>query len=111
MACKRVVLPAGGKGINICEVVAAARYYEPHAASRVVHVAMEPRDHVHMKMFDGLARSRTGIEANVKAVRVQLVVKLLLYDVNELEECRPFGARCTEPVTDHTPRDDERVSP
>ena len=72
---------------------------------------MEPRDHVHMKMFDGLARSSTGIEAYVEAVRVQLVVKLLLYDVNELEECRPFGARCTEPVTDHTPRDDERVSP
>ena len=63
MACKRVVLPAGGKGIDTCEVVALARYYVPDAASRVVHVAMEPRDHVHMKMFDGLARSRTGIES------------------------------------------------
>jgi hypothetical protein len=58
--------------------------HDTTTASRVVHVAMEPRDHVHMKMFDGLARRRTGIEANVEAVRVQLVVKLLLYDVNEL---------------------------
>lgn len=59
----------------------------PNTASRVVHVALEPRDDVHVEVHDGLSRRLTRVEPDVVAVGVKLL----------------------EPVRGHPTGDDKRV--
>ena len=110
MPRKRIVLPARSKWIDTRKVVAATRYHVPHPTSRVIHVAMEPRDHVYVKMLYGLARRGTCIEAHVEAVWMKLVVKLLLYDVYEVKNRSPFCVSRREPIDNRSPCNDEGVS-
>ena len=63
-----VVLAARRERLDITQVVAPARDDVPDTAARVVHVAVEPRDDVHVKMRHGLARGRARVEADVEAV-------------------------------------------
>src|SRR5215831_6585752 len=99
MLRKRIVLPARSKRIYTREVVATARYHVPHPTSRVVHIATETRDHVYVKMLYSLARRGACIEAHVETVWVKLVIKLLLHDVNEIENRSPFCVSRREPIS------------
>ena len=57
-----------------------------------------------------VARRGACIEAHLKAVWVKLVIKLLLHDVNEIENRSPFCVSRREPIDNQSPCNDEGVS-
>jgi hypothetical protein len=57
-----------------------------------------------------LAGRLAGVEANVVAGGVELLVELPLHEVDEVKDCELFLAPRLEPVADDASGDDERVA-
>ncbi len=95
---------------DLAKVVTSTRNDMAHATARVVHVAVEARDDVHVKVHDRLARICTSVETDVVAIGLELRVERALHDVDELEHRDLLLAGGIEPSRDHASRDDQRVS-
>src|SRR5262245_46341041 len=107
---ERFIFAASCKRFDTSQVVAAAGNDVADATARVIHVAAEPRDDVHVEMGHSLARGRSSVETDIEAVRVQLLVQLLLDDVDEVENRDPFRVRGAKPVGNDATSDDEGVT-
>ena len=100
----------GERAGSLFEVVAFAGEEVPYAAARVIDVAAVARDDVDVEVHDGLTGSFPGIDADVVAVGVELLIDLLLDDIDELEEGRALVGCGVEPSGDEAARDDEGVA-
>ena len=54
-----------------------------YAASRIVHVAKEPRDNMYVQMRYRLTSSRSGIKTHVETIGMQLFIELALHNLDE----------------------------
>src|ERR1019366_5603433 len=66
-------------------------------------------DHVQVQVIDRLPGRRSGVEPDVVAVRVELVVEALLDDVHEGDQVEPLSTGCFPPIGNAPPRHDERM--
>src|ERR1051326_2501939 len=109
MSSKRIFIAACRERINCTEVIAPAGDNVPYATTWVFHVAAEPRNNVYVKMGHRLTGSGTRVETYVKAIGVHVLIELLLYQIDQIENCKPFCAGRRKPIGNYTSRDNKRV--
>jgi len=91
------------------QVVALRRNHVAHAAARVGHVAVAPRDHVQMQVRHRLSRRRTDIDADVEGVRRPTRPDRVTDGVDRAEEFGSLFGRRVEPARHMPMRNDERM--
>ena len=101
------------------QVVPSRRDHMPHAPARVGHVAVEPRDQVHMQVLHGLAGGVSGVETHVEAVRARdpgqhlrprgVVEEELTQVVDQFEDGCLLVAAGVPPMGHYSAGDYERV--
>ena len=92
------------------QVVALARYHMPYPAARVRHITAVTRNDMDMQVPDGLPGGRTGVEADVIAVRLQLRVEPALDLVDQGQDVGPLSVSSLPPGSYHASRHHQRMS-
>src|SRR6516165_7655474 len=76
----------------------------PHATARITHITVVTRDDVDVQVADCLPCCRTGIEADVIAVGLELGVELVLNRIDESQHVGPLLVSGLPPGSDYPSR-------
>ena len=92
------------------QVVGAGRNDVANATARVLDIPGIARNDVNMHMLHRLSRRAAGVEPDVVAVRMVLLIELALDGIDQRHHRLLLGRRSGKVVRYHSPRDHQRMT-